>query len=209
MFEDLTGRKFGRLTVIEFSGVTNDRRTKWKCICDCGNEKVIIGKNLKNGNTKSCGCLHKEKFNHKTHGKRNTRLYSIWRNMLNRCECKSHTEYFRYGGRGIKLCDEWKDFNNFYNWAITNGYTDKLSIERKDVNGNYEPSNCRWATAREQSRNTRRNRILEYNGKKQCIADWEEETGISRALIQQRIDRLGWSVEKALSTKVRKGNNNE
>lgn len=209
MFEDLTGRKFGRLTVLEFHGKDKERRIQWKCMCECGNEIVTTGKRLRNGTTKSCGCLHKEKFNNKTHGKRHTRIYSIWRNMLNRCDCKSHTEYSRYGGRGIQVCDEWKDFNNFYNWAITHGYTEKLSIDRENVNGNYEPCNCRWATAREQSRNTRRNRILEYNGKKQCIADWEEETGIHRALIQQRIDRLGWSVEKALSTPVRKGKSHE
>lgn len=209
MFEDLTGRKFGRLTVLEFHGKDKDRRIQWKCLCECGNETIVTGKRLRNGDTKSCGCLHKEKFTHITHGKRQTRLYSIWRNMLNRCEYKSHIEYSRYGGRGIKVCDEWKDFLTFYNWAITHGYADDLTIEREDVNGNYEPSNCKWATSREQSRNTRRNRILEYNGKKQCVADWEEETGISRSLIQQRIDKLGWSVEKTLTTPVRKGKHHE
>ena len=209
MFEDLTGRRFGRLTVIEFAGKTKDRKTTWNCLCDCGNEKIIIGKNLKNGNTKSCGCLHAEKFKHKTHGKRNTRLYRIWRNMLNRCELSSSSEYHRYGGRGITVCEEWHDFKIFYDWAISHGYADDLTIDRKNVNGNYEPSNCRWATQKEQVRNTRANRFLEYNGKIQCIADWEAETGISRSLIQQRIDKLGWSVEKTLSTPVRKGDSHE
>ena len=209
MYEDLTGKKFGRLTVLEFDSKTNDRKIKWKCICECGNNTSVTGKNLRNGTTKSCGCLHREKFNHVIHGKRNTRIYRIWRNMLNRCECKSHTEYPRYGGRGITVCSEWKNFIAFYDWSMSNGYTDNLSIDRKDVNGNYCPENCRWATPKEQSRNTRRNRMLEYNGKVQCVADWEAETGIHRSLIQQRIDRLGWSVEKALSTPVRKGKNNE
>lgn len=204
MFDDLTGRKFGILTVLEFDSKTKNRKIKWKCHCDCGNETIVTGENLRSGNTKSCGCIHKEKFHHTTHGKRNTRIYRIWRNMLNRCECKSHTEYNRYGGRGITVCDEWKDFITFYDWAMSHGYSDDLTIDRINVNGNYCPENCRWATTKEQSRNTRRNRILEYNGKSQCVADWESETGIPRTLIQQRIDRLGWSVEKALSTPVRK-----
>lgn len=209
MYEDLTGRKFDRLTVVEFSGKTKQRKIQWKCLCECGNETIVTADRLRSGGTKSCGCLRKEKFHHTTHGKRNTRIYRIWRNMLNRCGCKSHTEYHRYGERGITVCDEWKDFVIFYNWAMSHGYRDDLSIDRIDVNGNYCPENCHWATTKEQTRNTRRNRILEYKGKSQCVADWEAETGIHRSLIRQRIDILGWSVEKALSTPVRKVKHNE
>ena len=124
--------------------------------------------------------------------------------MIQRCENENIERYDIYGGRGIEVCKEWKeDFLNFYNWAINNGYKDNLSIDRIDVNGNYEPNNCRWATAKEQARNMRTNVNLTYNGETHCISEWAEITGIKASTIRYRIKIAGWSVEKALTTPIR------
>jgi hypothetical protein len=134
---------------------------------------------------------------------KNTRLYKIWLEMRRRCNCENQTEYENYGGRGITVCDEWngKDcFVNFYNWAMANGYSDNLTIDRIDVNGNYEPSNCRWATYLQQANNTRANIFLTYHGKTQTMADWAREIGINYTTFQRRIKYYGWSVEKAIET---------
>ena len=204
--QDLKGKRFGLLTVIE---KTKDKSgySVWKCKCDCGKTHIALGTRLTHGKVLSCGCLRYTKASQKltTHGKRHTRLYSIWANMKNRCNLPTSTEYARYGARGIRVCDEWQDdFMAFYNWAIANGYRDDLTLDRENNDGNYEPSNCRWATSHEQTRNTRHNRMLEHNGETHCITDWSAITGIPKALIGQRIDRLGWTIDKALTTPVRK-----
>lgn len=152
---DLTGQKFGRLTVVERHGV-KDGHAAWLCKCDCGNTTVVNGRNLRNGRTTSCGCYHKEILinRSKTHGMSKTRLYRIWHNMKNRCFYTKDKHFNDYGGRGITVCDEWKnDFESFKKWSLSNGYSDELTIDRINNDGNYEPSNCRWVTMKEQCKN--------------------------------------------------------
>lgn len=161
---DLVGQRFGRLTVIKKIGVRKvgqrgQTKTVWLCKCDCGNEKEVLRNSLVSGNTKSCGCLEKEtkKTMHVKHGEAKTRLWKIWCGMRERCNNPNNQDYSYYGGRGIIVCDSWSDkkdgFINFRSWAMANGYTDELTLDRVNVNGNYEPSNCRWATRKEQTRN--------------------------------------------------------
>lgn len=140
--------------------------------------------------------------NHLKHGMGHSRIYFIWKSMKQRCHNKNSSNYERYGGRGIKVCDEWRnDFQNFYNWSIQNGYSDDLTIDRINNDGNYDPSNCRWATAKEQSNNKRNNKHYECNGETHTLGEWGSILGISSATIWARLKR-GWSVEKTLTQKL-------
>lgn len=127
-----------------------------------------------------------------------TKLYRKWQSMLNRCRNSNEKQYKYYGERGIRVCDEWKNYANFYKWAIDSGYKENLTIDRIDVNGNYEPSNCRWATKKEQALNRRTNHYLEFNGKIKTLKEWQDEYGINRTTFRNRLKR-GWSIEKALT----------
>jgi hypothetical protein len=198
---DLVGKRFGRLTVLKRAYVEQQghgSHAHWLCKCDCGNETVVDGSNLRRGTTKSCGCYQKERL--VTHGETNSRLYGIWRTMKTRCYNQSYYQFDRYGGRGIAICDEWiNDFQAFYDWSIANGYRDDLSIDRIDNDGNYEPSNCRWATAKEQSNNTRRNVCIEFNGESHTMAEWAEILGIRYATLYKRIVQRHWDLERAFA----------
>lgn len=205
-FVDLTGQRFGMLTVICRNGTSSDKQALWECKCDCGKVHFVRGRDLRSGHTKTCGCKSHELTNAAkiTHGQSDSRVYGIWRAMRSRCYLPSVKEYKNYGGRGITVCDEWRnDFQAFYDWAMANGYAEDLTIERKDVNGNYEPSNCRWVTNKEQQNNKRNNHLLEYNGEIHTITEWSEITGIKKTTIERRINKYGWSIEKSLTKKPR------
>lgn len=168
---DLRGKRFGRLICVEPDRSIKKHFVYWKCICDCGAITIVPSRQLVSGNTQSCGCLHKELLSKSRikHGGKGTRLYSIWKSMRYRCSNEKSNNYRYYGGRGISVCEEWKnDFLAFKQWAESNGYSDELTIDRINVDGNYEPNNCRWATFREQRmnqrprqrRNTNANKVL-------------------------------------------------
>lgn len=209
------GQVFGKLTVIKFDHIKEyiTYRGKinhyyYKCRCECGNIKIAQKNSLINGATKSCGCLVGRKVKLKDnipHNLRNTRIHRIWYVMKYRCDNKNYTSYKDYGGRGIKVCNEWKNFKNgfinFHDWAMENGYKEDLSIDRINVNGNYEPSNCRWATDKQQGRNKRSRRDITYKGETKCVSEWAEITGINYSVVLRRL-QYGWSVEKALTTPV-------
>jgi hypothetical protein len=208
--DDLTGRKFGRLTVLKRSENIRDK-TAWLCVCECGNAKVITADNLKRGVTRSCGCYRD--YIRIENGRRNgthhgfgTRIYRIYRGMWQRCYDKNVSQYSRYGGKGIKICDEWLGENGFVafrNWSEKNGYQDNLSIDRINNNGDYSPTNCRWATDKEQMNNRNCNVFLCMNGEKHTMAEWSDITGISRATIKSR-HRAGWNDVDILTKPVDK-----
>lgn len=202
-FKDLTGLTFGRLTVIKRAGNIGDRRTTWLCKCECGNEKIIEGDSLRSGKTKSCGCIRSETMRKKKliHGFGNERLWDIWKHMNNRCYNTSHPNYKRYGGRGITVCDEWKnDYLAFKEWALNNGYAENLTIDRKDNDGNYEPSNCRWVILDEQNYNKRNTVFITINGETRNLKEWSEISGLSKHLIYSRF-RRGWNGTDLLKPK--------
>lgn len=155
---DMEGKKCGRLTVLERDGKNTGGEIKWKCICECGNIVSVKGSSLRSGITKSCGCYQKEavKKANAIHGKCSSRLYRIWNAMKTRCYNPKSKSYINYGQRGIRICDEWlHNYSSFYNWAMSHGYNDTLTIDRINNNGNYEPNNCRWLTRAQQNQNKR------------------------------------------------------
>jgi hypothetical protein len=196
---DLTGRKFGFFTVVSKAAAKN-RRTSWLCRCCCGKEKVINTSSLTTGNTKSCGCQKNNMIaQSKTkHGMTGTRLYIIWKHMTQRCENPNVERYRSYGGRGICVCKEWRENAvAFINWAKSHGYSEELSLDRIEVNGNYEPKNCRWIAKKEQAKNKTTNRLITINGEGHCLSDWARISGIPYETLRSRLN-AGVPAEKAV-----------
>lgn len=182
-FQDLTGKRFGRLVATKYLG-----NYYWECQCDCGNITKAASGHLNASRIRSCGCLFFDTV--RTHGLTNSRLYKIREGMIDRCYNTHSPSYKHYGERGISICKEWRnDFMSFYNWALNNGYQEDLSIDRIDVDGNYEPSNCRWIPMAEQSKNRRNTVYFTYNGEKKPISDWVRELGIPKTTFKRRIEK--------------------
>jgi hypothetical protein len=209
-FKDLTGLKFGRLTVICRSKNEKGKQTRWLCKCDCGKEKTIIGVHLTNGMSKSCGCMQKEIVSKiKTINGLNSksRLYKIFCGMKQRCYNTNEKAYHNYGGRGITVCDEW--LNNtllFIAWAKSNGYKNNLTIERINNDKGYSPDNCKWATRKEQNRNRRDNVFITFKKETKNLIDWAEYLNMNHHTIMNRI-KSGWTVKDALTVKPVVGRN--
>lgn len=194
-FDNLTGKRFGRLTVVGLSPKKSGRKSYWVCKCDCGNEIVVRSDALKCGNTKSCGCLKQEQDkinlskNHKGYNTPN-RLYGIWVQMKDRCLNTNNENYFRYGERGIKIYPAWvHDYGNFRDWAFDHGYNKHLTIDRIDNNGDYEPTNCRWVTMKTQSNNRSSNHNVAWNGETHTLKEWSEIYSINYETLRDRFHR--------------------
>ncbi len=196
------GKTFGRLFVVDFAGVKYGH-SQWLCKCDCGNEVVVDNSNL-GRNSNSCGCLAKQitKERSITHGKRGTRIYAIWQGMKQRCTNKKMQAYKYYGGRGIKVCERWLKFENFY--EDMGERPEGKSLDRIDNDGDYCKENCRWATIKEQMNNTRYNTKITFKGKTMNVNEWEKKLNMSSGAIRGRLKR-GWSIEKTLTTPKIKG----
>lgn len=202
-FIDLTGEKFGRLTVVQRSGSNKRGNALWLCLCKCGTEKLIPSNQLISKSTISCGCFNKEKST--THGHYRNNIESIthisWHHMIDRCQNNKHPAYNRYGGRNIKVCNRWKKFENFLK-DMGKRPTLDYSIDRINNDEGYCKSNCRWATIVEQARNRNNNHLVSYKNKTQCVSAWAEEFGIDYARLHQRLFRWHWSIHRALTTPV-------
>lgn len=204
ILKDLTGRVFGRLTVL--SRAPNIKQwTRWSCRCECGTVVDTYSTSLLRGLTQSCGCLQRErtsisgKTSNLKHGFYNHPLYGVWDGMMRRCYKPATANYRNYGGRGIAVCDDWHSPEKFVTWGIASGYTKGLSLDRyPDNNGNYEPGNCRWATMKQQLRNKRSNVFLEWDGQRRTVSEWAEVTGLRFHVIRSRMHR-GWSTEDVLT----------
>lgn len=202
IYQSLVGQKFGELEVIARD--SNKNRTYFVCACSCGNRVSVREDKLKNGQAISCGCRRRKRSD-ATHDMSRTRLYHVFEAMRQRCGNPRAQEYKNYGGRGIKVCEEWRGtggFQRFYDWAMRNGYDENApygscTLDRIDVNGDYTPENCRWVTSKEQAKNTTRNIIIEYGGEARCLKEWSEVTGLSYAAIAKRY-RSGWPVAEIL-----------
>ena len=201
---DLTGQRFGRLTVIEraedYVSPKGKRHPRWLCHCDCGNTVSVYGEFLRDGRIKSCGCLMREiaAEKHKTHGLRKTRLYNIWSLMRRRCTDPHSKDFARYGGRGITVCNEWlHSFQAFYDWSQKNGYRANLSIDRIDNDKGYSPHNCRWASKETQGRNKSTNLYITIGDEIKPLSEWCIKYGVPYSTAYARLSR-GWTSEEAL-----------
>jgi len=204
-FIDKTGEKIGRLTVVGYAGSSKERIALWFCRCECGNFTRVHKRSLEIGNTKSCGCLHSEGGSQATHGHtkngKMTPEYKTWSSMMDRVSNPKNSNYMYYGGRGISVCERWLKFDKFF--ADMGERPDGMSIDRIDVNGNYEPSNCRWATIEEQNNNKRNTRHVSHIGKTQNCTQWEKELGLNKGSLYNRLKR-GWTMDDAITKPCRR-----
>lgn len=199
---DLMGQRFGRLTVIKRAKNDKQGNAQWLCLCDCGNEKVVRGRALRKGSTKSCGCLLSECSKKRMtklctkHGHSDSKLYRVWCAMRERCYKENNSGFKNYGGRGITVCDEWRNsFGAFYDWAMANGYRKGLEIDRIDNDGNYEPKNCHWITPLENCQNTRKCVHIKVTDCEKCIsfecrtiAEASRKTGVNQNTIARIVN---------------------
>ena len=200
---NLTGQRFGRLTVIERRGSNKRGDALWLCVCECGKDAVVTSVHLRTGGTKSCGCLQRERVSasHQVPIEHRAKLYDVWRGMIRRCYNEKSKGYENYGAKGITVCEEWRTcFDAFYDWAIAHGFQEGLTIDRKKNEGSYCPENCRWVTMKEQQNNRSNNRMVTYNGKTQTLSQWADELGIPYRKLLKRLNEHGWSIERAFST---------
>lgn len=211
--EDITGRKFGRFTPIS-PAAKKGGRDAWLCSCECGEQVVVNYIHLLSGHSRSCGCLRLDnsKKSSTSHGLsvgkdgKKDHLYSVWIMMRQRCLNTNNKSYKSYGGRGIYICNEWSEYQNFHEWAMSNGYDKSMTVERINNNGPYSPDNCKMATHKEQAQNTRRSRRITIDGVAKTLSQWEATTGVDQNLIRVRIDRYGWSDRDAVTVVPIKGN---
>ena len=208
MAYDLTGQKFGRLTVIELAGSDACKNRLWRCRCDCGTITVKNGACLRSGDTRSCGCLQREETSKRmtTHGHNKNRvrerLYGVWAGMMTRTSNPNSDNYQYYGGRGISVCDEWRDYESFRGWALANGYNEnaqrgKCTLDRIDTDKDYCPDNCRWVDMNVQANNMRSNRLMEYNGEVHNMKEWATILGINYSTFKAWTHR-GLTIEDML-----------
>lgn len=199
MNDENIGKVYHYLTIKSFSHKKGTHR-HYNCECICGNSNVVRLNDLRSGNTKSCGCYKSKTTSERvsTHGMSKTKLYRRWKDMRRRCNNPNRKGYKNYGGRGIKVCEEWEeDFMNFYNWSMENGYLEELEIDRIDNDGNYEPNNCRWITRKEQSNNKQQSRYVTINGITKTLKDWSAESGLPYDTLRLRLNR-GWKEKELL-----------
>ena len=217
--KNIIGNRYGHWTVIERAENSKDGKTRWLCRCDCGTIRSVDNGHLKSGASTNCGCeafkktSERNRVRKRTHGgtsgEKQERLYDVHRSMKRRCYEPSNNSYHNYGGRGIKVCDEWlgeHGYENFRKWAMENGYDpnaerQECTLDRIDNNGNYCPENCRWVNAKIQGNNRNDNHILEYQGERHTVVEWAEKMGMLPVTLYARI-RRGWPIEKALKTPI-------
>lgn len=206
MTYDLLNQKFGKLTVIELLADRTHKERHWKCICDCGNEYIAKSSSLVHGKATQCrSCSVKQISEANTkHGCEPKRLHEIYTNMKTRCHNPNYSLYHRYGGRGIKVCSEWdKSYSAFREWAFSSGYSDELSLDRIDNDGDYCPENCKWSTNVEQANNRRTNRMVTFRGETDTLANMARKTGMPYGTVQSRLDK-GWDTDRAFTQQIRK-----
>lgn len=207
---DFIGRKLGQLTILSKCEPSHTGHTCFMTKCDCGNYKKVVAYRLLNGTTQSCGCKKKllDENRFKTHALSKHPLYSVWLNMNRRCDYEKGNRFYRYGGRGITVCDQWKkNFVAFYEWSVNNGWAVGLELDRRENSGIYEPSNCRYVTREVNANNKDYNRMYVVNGERLSLTQLSKKYGINKACLFARVN-YGWTIERALSTPIRKQKKN-